>query len=182
MQKNARRRPIRQVSLHRSPPAGTILEMKTELQPGDPAPEFTATIIGGPFAEPQSISLSDLRGKKTVLYFYPKDDTPGCTAQACGVRDRHSDILAKGASIYGVSIDSPKSHAKFLAKHSLPFPLISDEPRSMVEAYGVWVEKSMYGKKYMGIARTTFIIDESGVIGDIIEKVNTKAHTTQILK
>ena len=156
--------------------------MKTELQPGDPAPDFTATVLGGPFAEPQSISLSDLRGKKSVLYFYPKDDTPGCTAQACGVRDRHSEILAKGAAIFGVSIDSLKTHANFLAKHSLPFPLISDETRAMVEAYGVWVEKSMYGKKYMGTERTTFVIDPEGKILSIHRKIAPAAHMDAVLK
>ena len=150
--------------------------MKNELQPGDPAPDFTGTIIGGPFAEPQSISLSGLRGKKVVLYFYPKDDTPGCTAQACGVRDRHADILAKGATIFGVSIDSPQSHAKFAAKHSLPFPLLSDESRAMVEAYGVWVEKNM------GTERTTFIIDPEGLILAVHRKIAPAAHMDAILK
>jgi peroxiredoxin Q/BCP len=156
--------------------------MKNELQPGDPAPDFTGTIIGGPFAEPQSISLSGLRGKKVVLYFYPMDDTPGCTAQACGVRDRHTDILAKGATIFGVSIDSPQSHAKFAAKHSLPFPLLSDESRAIVEAYGVWVEKSMYGRKYMGTERTTFVIDPEGIILAVHRKIAPAAHMDAVLK
>jgi peroxiredoxin Q/BCP len=156
--------------------------MKTQLQPGDPAPDFTATAVGGSFGEGQSISLSGLRGKKVVLYFYPKDDTPGCTAQACGVRDRHAEILAKDAVIFGVSIDSPKSHAKFAAKHSLPFPLLSDESRALVEAYGVWVEKSMYGKKYMGTERTTFVIDPEGKSQAVHRKISPAAHMDAVLK
>ena len=156
--------------------------MKTELQPGDPAPDFTAIAVGDSFGEGQSISLSSLRGKKVVLYFYPKDDTPGCTTQACGVRDRHTEILAKDALIFGISIDSPKSHAKFLAKHSLPFPLISDESRAIVESYGVWVEKSMYGKKYMGTERTTFVIDPAGKIQAGLRKIAPSAHMDAVLK
>ena len=156
--------------------------MKTELQPGDPAPDFTAIAVGDSLREGQSISLSSLRGKKVVLYFYPKDDTPGCTTQACAVRDRHTEILAKDALIFGISIDSPKSHAKFLAKHSLPFPLISDESRAIVESYGVWVEKSMYGKKYMGTERTTFVIDPAGKIQAVLRKIAPSAHMDAVLK
>ena len=159
-----------------------VATMKTQLQPGDPAPDFTATAVGGSYGEGQSISLSSLRGKNVVLYFYPKDDTPGCTTQACGVRDRHAEILEKDAVIFGVSIDSPKSHAKFATKHSLPFPLISDESRAIVEAYGVWVEKSMYGKKYMGTERTTFIIDSEGKIQAVHRKIAPAAHMDAILK
>lgn len=156
--------------------------MKTTLQPGEIAPDFSATVVGGPYGEAQSISLSGLRGKTVILYFYPKDDTPGCTTQACEVRDMHSEILAKGAFILGISIDSPKSHAKFLAKHSLPFPLISDESREIVEAYGVWVEKSMYGKKYMGTERTTFVIDPTGTIQAVLRKIAPSAHMEAVLK
>lgn len=128
------------------------------------------------------MSLSSLHGKKIVLYFYPKDDTPGCTTQACAIRDRHADIAAKGALIFGVSIDSLASHSKFQAKHSLPFPLISDESRSIVEAYGVWVEKSMYGKKYMGTERTTFVIDADGKIQGILRKIAPAAHLDALMK
>jgi len=156
--------------------------MKHTLQPGDIAPDFHATAVGGPHGEGQSISLSSLRGKSVVLYFYPKDDTPGCTTQACGVRDNHAAILAKGALIYGVSIDSPASHAKFIAKHQLPFPLLSDESRAIVEAYGVWVEKSMYGKKYMGTERTTFVIGPDGLIRAIHRKISPADHVPTILK
>jgi peroxiredoxin Q/BCP len=121
--------------------------MKKELLPGDPAPDFTLTAVGGPFGVGQRVGLSSLRGHTVVLYFYPKDDTPGCTVQACELRDHHSAFLSKGALVFGVSVDSPKSHSKFIAKHELPFPLLSDEKREVVEAYGVWVEKIMYGKK-----------------------------------
>ena len=155
--------------------------MKHTLQPGDIAPDFHATAVGGPHGEGQSISLSSLHGKSVVLYFYPKDDTPGCTTQACGVRDNHAAILAKGALIYGVSIDSPASHAMFIAKHQLPFPLLSDESRAIVEAYGVWVEKSMYGKTYMGIVRTTFLIDASGKIAQIWKVAKVKDHVAEVL-
>ncbi len=156
--------------------------MKSTLQPGDTAPDFTATAVGGSYGEAQSISLSGLRGKTVILYFYPKDDTPGCTTQACEVRDKHSEILAKDAVIFGVSVDSPKSHARFLAKYSLPFPLISDESREIVEVYGVWVEKSMYGKKYMGTERTTFVIDPAGKIQAVLRKIAPAAHIEALLK
>jgi len=117
-----------------------------------------------------------------ILYFYPKDDTPGCTTQACEVREKHDEILAKGAVIFGVSVDSAKSHARFLAKHGLPFPLISDEFREIIEAYGVWVEKSMYGKKYMGTERTTFVIDSAGKIQAVLRKIAPAAHMEAVLK
>ena len=116
-----------------------------------------------------------------VLYFYPKDDTPGCTRQACALRDGWQQ-LSKLAHVIGVSPDSLASHEKFARKHDLPFPLLSDADHAVAEAYGTWVEKSMYGRKYMGIARTTFIIDEQGNIAEIIEKVDTAKHATQILK
>ena len=157
-------------------------EMKTKLQPGDKAPDFTAAVVGGSYGEAESISLSGLLGKTVILYFYPKDDTPGCTTQACEVRDKHDEILAKGAVIFGVSVDSAKSHARFLAKHALPFPLISDESREIVEAYGVWVEKSMYGKKYMGTERTTFVIDPAGKIQAVLCKIAPAAHMEAVLK
>ena len=157
-------------------------DMTSTLQPGDKAPDFTAVVVGGSYGEAQSISLSELLGKTVILYFYPKDDTPGCTTQACEVRDKHHEILAKDAVIFGVSVDSPKSHARFFAKHSLPFPLISDESREIVEAYGVWVEKSMYGKKYMGTERTTFVIDPAGKIQTVLRKIAPAAHMEAVLK
>ncbi|MBC8155284.1 MAG: thioredoxin-dependent thiol peroxidase [Bacteroidetes bacterium] len=147
------------------------------LKPGDPAPDFaTHDQRGNP------IRLSDYRGKKVVLYFYPKDDTPGCTAQACDLRDNYAELKKAGYDVLGVSIDGEKSHQKFITKYELPFTLLADTDKQVVEAYGVWVEKSMYGRTYMGTARTTFLIDENGVITDIIEKVDTKNHTEQILK
>ena len=129
----------------------------------------------------ESVTHEDLLGKKVVLYFYPKDSTPGCTAQACDLRDNYQALQSQGFTVLGVSPDSEKSHQKFIAKFELPFDLLADTDPSLAEAFGVWVEKSMYGKTYMGIARTTFLVDESGKITDIISKVDTKAHTAQIL-
>ena len=117
---------------------------------------------------------------KVVLYFYPKDNTPGCTAQACNLNENLDALKAKGFKVVGVSIDSNASHTKFKAKFNLQFPLLSDPEHQIAEAFGVWVEKSMYGKSYMGVARTTFIIDDKGIITDIIEKVDTKNHSSQI--
>ena len=147
-----------------------------KLKIGDKAPDFTSVDQDG-----KSISLSDFKGKKVVLYFYPKDNTPGCTEQACNLRDNEALFKTKGYTILGVSVDSEKKHQNFIKKYDLPFPLIADTDMKVVNAYGVWAEKSMYGKKFMGILRTTFIIDEKGVITDIIEKVKTKEHTAQIL-
>lgn len=144
---------------------------------GNPAPNFS-----GINQNEISVSLDQYKGKKLVLYFYPKDDTPGCTAESCDLRDNYQRFIEAGYEVLGVSPDTAAKHQKFIAKYELPFDLIADSDHSVAEAFGVWVEKSMYGKKYMGIARTTFIINESGLIEDIIEKVNTKAHTTQILK
>ena len=146
------------------------------LKVGDKAPEIMSKDQNG-----NSFKLSDYQGKKVALYFYPKDNTPGCTEQACNLRDNEMQLKSAGYQIIGVSVDDEKSHKKFIEKFSLPFPLIADTEKKVVEDYGVWVEKSMYGKKYMGIARTTFIIDESGKITKIIDKVNTKDHVTQIL-
>lgn len=148
-----------------------------KLEKGQKAPDFSGTDQNG-----NTIRLSDYRGKKVVLYFYPKDDTPGCTAQACDLRDNHEMLQSKGYEVIGVSADNVASHQKFIEKYNLPFTLIADEDKSINEQYGVWVEKNMYGRKYMGTARTTFLINEEGVIEDIIEKVNTKEHTTQIIK
>lgn len=147
------------------------------LQIGDPAPNFTTTDQQG-----NTITLSQFRGKKVVLYFYPKDDTPGCTAQACSLRDNYERLLASGYVVLGVSVDDEKSHQKFAKKYDLPFPLLADTNHQVVEAYDVWKEKNMYGRTYMGTVRTTFLIDENGLISDIIGKVDTQHHADQILK
>ena len=147
------------------------------LEVGNQAPSFEAKDQNG-----NIIKLADFKGRKVVLYFYPKDNTPGCTAQACNLRDNYEALQKAGYIVLGVSSDSEKSHQKFIEKQNLPFPLIADEDLKAHEAYGTWVEKSMYGRKYMGTARTTFIIDENGNLEEIIEKVNTKDHTNQILK
>jgi peroxiredoxin Q/BCP len=146
------------------------------LSVGDPAPAFTSTDQNG-----QPISLTDFRGKKIVLYFYPKDDTPGCTAQACSLRDNYAALQSAGYEVLGVSTDSAASHQKFIGKHNLPFTLIADTDQQIVTAYGVWQEKSMYGRKFMGIVRTTFVIDENGNITEIITKIDTKQHAEQLL-
>lgn len=147
------------------------------LEVGNLAPQFESKDQNG-----NVIKLSDFKGKKVVLYFYPKDNTPGCTAQACNLRDNYEALQKAGYVVLGISSDSQKSHQKFIEKQELPFTLIADEDKSVHEAFGTWVEKSMYGRKYMGTARTTFIIDEEGKIEEIIEKVKTKEHTNQILK
>jgi thioredoxin-dependent peroxiredoxin len=146
------------------------------LKEGDKAPAFTAKDQNG-----KEVSLADFKGKKVILYFYPKDDTPGCTAEACSFRDNYQSMLSKGFEVIGVSTDDEKSHKKFEKKFSLPFTLIADIDKSIVEAYGLWVEKNMYGKKYMGTARTTFIIDEEGVISKVIDKVDTKNSSQQVI-
>lgn len=144
---------------------------------GDNAPEFVGTIQDG-----STIKLSDYQGKKIVLYFYPKDNTPGCTTQSCDLRDNYERLKKEGYEVLGISSDSEKSHQKFIDKFELPFDLIVDEDLKIHELFGTWAEKQMYGRKYMGTLRTTFIIDEQGKISDIIEKVKTKTHTDQILK
>ena len=150
-----------------------------ELQPGSKAPAFKATATGGKY-NGQSVSLADFKGKTVVLYFYPKDDTPGCTKQACGLRDAWKDFAGK-AEIFGVSIDSAKSHAKFIKKFALPFPLLSDDEKKIVSDYGVWVEKSMYGTTYLGIERSTFVIGPDGKIKAIFRKVKSDEHAAQLL-
>jgi peroxiredoxin Q/BCP len=150
-----------------------------QLNVGDPAPDFTATAVGGKYGTGKVVRLEDFRGTPVVLYFYPKDDTPGCTAQACGLRDSWSEFEG-GAEIFGVSIDSAASHGKFIAKYNLPFPLLSDPEKKIVNAYGVWVEKSMYGKKYMGAERTTFVVDGRGRIAAILRKVKPVEHVEQL--
>jgi peroxiredoxin Q/BCP len=147
------------------------------LKLGDKAPAFIGKTQDG-----KEISLGDFKGKKLVLYFYPKDNTSGCTAEACSLRDFYSEFTAKDYAIVGVSPDNEKSHTNFIAKNNLPFPLIADTEHIIATQYGVWDEKKMCGRTYMGIIRTTFIINENGIIDDIIEKVNTKNHSAQILK
>ena len=148
----------------------------SQLQIGDKAPAIHAID-----QNKNSINLESYRGKKVVLYFYPKDMTPGCTAQSCNLSDNYNLLLEKGYDVLGVSCDSVKRHQKFIAKHDLPFNLVSDEDHKVVNDYGVWQLKKFMGREYMGIVRTTFIIDENGLISEIISKVNTKEHTTQII-
>ncbi|MEO5717853.1 MAG: peroxiredoxin [Chthoniobacterales bacterium] len=150
-----------------------------ELKVGDAAPAFTAEAVGGKYGAGKVVSLSDFRGAPVVLYFYPKDDTPGCTTQACGLRDAWNDFDGR-AEIFGVSVDSAASHEKFIAKYDLPFPLLSDLEKKIVSDYGVWVEKSMYGKKYMGAERTTFVIDGAGRIAEILRQVKPAEHVEQL--
>jgi thioredoxin-dependent peroxiredoxin len=143
---------------------------------GDRAPAFNLPTDDG-----STVSLAGLKGKKVVLYFYPKDDTSGCTTQACEFRDSWHTVQAAGAVVLGVSPDGVGSHAKFKRKFELPFPLLADEDHAVAEAYGVWGEKSMYGRKYMGILRTTFVIDEAGRISHVFEKVKPKGHAAEVL-
>ena len=156
--------------------------MSVQLVPGDKAPDFTAVAVGGSYGEGRSVSLADFASQTLVIYFYPKDDTPGCTTQACALRDHYHDVIDAGATVFGVSVDSPKSHTAFIAKHSLPFPLLSDEEHRMVEAYGVWVEKSMYGKTFMGTERSTFVIGPDGRIKSVFRKVKPDEHVSTVLE
>jgi thioredoxin-dependent peroxiredoxin len=148
-----------------------------ELAPGMKAPDFTLPTAGG-----GTFSLKGQKGKKVVLYFYPKDDTSGCTKEACSFRDNYSAFKKKGVVLVGVSTDSVASHDKFAGKYELPFILVSDEEKELVAKYGVWKEKSMYGRKYMGTERTTFVIDENGVITHVFRKVKVDGHTEEVLK
>ncbi|MFC4993761.1 peroxiredoxin [Rubritalea tangerina] len=148
---------------------------------GDSAPDFKANVIGGEYTEEASVGLSDFAGERVVLVFYPKDNTPGCTTQGCAMRDDWGKL--KGlARVFGVSIDSIKSHQKFIDKQGLPYALLSDESKEIVEAYGVWVEKQMYGRKYMGTERSTFVIGGDGKIEAILEKVKPAKHLDQLLE
>jgi peroxiredoxin Q/BCP len=156
--------------------AGAWFKGMSELLVGAKAPAFSA-----PDQSSKTVSLSDFAGKTVVLYFYPKDDTPGCTAEACSFRDEFSAFKKKGAVVIGVSPDSVKSHTKFIEKFTLPFPLLADVDRKIAEAYGVWVEKSMYGKKYMGVERSTFVIDAKGKLSAIYRKVKPAEHTAEVL-
>ncbi|WP_343329498.1 thioredoxin-dependent thiol peroxidase [Polaribacter staleyi] len=148
----------------------------TSLKIGDKAPQFEAKDNLG-----NTIKLSDYTGKKLVLFFYPKASTPGCTNEACDLRDNYQSFLAKGYDVLGVSADSAKRQQNFINKNELPFPLLADEDKAVIEAFGVWGPKKFMGKEYDGIHRTTFVIDENGVIEDVIAKVKTKAHAAQIL-
>ena len=146
------------------------------LQEGTIAPDFALDASGG-----GTVRLSDYRGQTVVLYFYPKDDTPGCTTEACNFRDDYSEIIAAGAVVLGVSPDSVKSHDKFQQKYELPFPLLSDPDHQVAEMYGAWGEKKMYGRTYMGIIRSTYVIDEEGIIVKVFPKVRPKAHSEEVL-
>ncbi len=147
------------------------------LKKGDVAPDFK-----GINQNNEPISLADFKGKKLILYFYPKDDTPGCTAESCNLNDNYDAWIEKGYEVVGVSPDSVASHKKFADKFGLKFNLIADTEKDILQAYGVWGEKNMYGKKYMGVIRTTYVINEDGMIEDVFEKVQTKDHTNQIIK
>jgi peroxiredoxin Q/BCP len=152
-------------------------KVMTQITEGMPAPKFEGKDQNG-----NSIKLSNYTGKKVVLYFYPKDDTPGCTAEACSLRDNYKELIKKGFIVLGVSPDSEKSHKGFAEKFDLPFPLIADPEKKILTAYGAYGDKVMYGKKVTGVIRTTFIIDEKGKIEKVIKKVDTKEHAPQIFK
>lgn len=155
--------------------------MSTQPAPGSKAPAFkNAPVVGGDYPPGATVSLADLKGRTVVLYFYPKDDTPGCTTQACALRDGWADVSSR-AAVFGVSVDSVEKHRKFIEKHSLPFPLIADPDHQLVDAYGVWVEKSLYGRSYMGTERTTFVIGPDGVVQAVLAKVQPAQHLKKLL-
>ena len=149
----------------------------SHLKIGDKAPNIVSVD-----QNQEEITLIQFKGKKVVLYFYPKDMTPGCTVQSCNLRDNYNLLIDEGYVVLGCSADSPARHVKFIEKHDLPFPLISDESKEVLNAYGVWGPKKFMGREYDGISRTTFVIDENGIIEDIITKVNTKEHASQIIR
>ncbi len=148
----------------------------THLKAGDKAPDFSGIIQNG-----ETVSLADYKGSKLVLYFYPKDNTPGCTAQACNLSENYEALQAKGYKVLGVSPDSAKKHTNFINKFELKFDLLADTEKETIEAYGIWGPKKFMGREYDGVHRTTFLIDENGVIEEVIQKVKTKAHTEQII-
>lgn len=152
-------------------------ESMTHLKAGDPAPSFTGVDENG-----QPVSLSDFKGKKLVLFFYPKADTPGCTAEACSLRDHFADLRDQGYALLGVSPDSEKAQKKFREKYEFPFPLLADKEKTVLQAYGVWGQKKFMGRDVIGVLRTTFVIDENGLIERVIDKVETKNHAAQILQ
>lgn len=147
------------------------------LKAGDKAPDFASTDQDG-----NPVKLADFKGKKLVVYFYPKDNTPGCTAESCNLRDNYDNLIKQGYEVLGVSTDSEKSHQKFIVKYELPFSLLADTDKSVHNAFGVWDMKKFMGREYMGTLRSTFVIDENGMIEEVIEKVKTKDHSAQILK
>ena len=148
---------------------------------GIEAPDFTAPLIGGTYDAGSSVTLSELRGQPVVLYFYPKDDTPGCTTQACEIRDAWPELEDR-AQVIGVSVDSIESHEKFIDKYELSFPLVSDTDQSIAKSYGVWVEKNLYGKKYMGTERTSFVIDAEGILRTVFARVKPAEHVDKVLQ
>jgi peroxiredoxin Q/BCP len=148
----------------------------TELKEGDQAPDFTAKD-----QDSNTVSLSDFKGKNVILYFYPQDDTPTCTKEACNYRDNYQSLLSKGFAVIGVSFDTEKSHKKFIKKYNLPFPLIADTDKKIIDDYGVWGEKTTFGRTYMGTFRTTFVIDKKGIITHIIRKVDSGKASQQVL-
>lgn len=150
--------------------------MKTRLEPGTPAPDFTAPTQDG------TLTLSDLRGRRVALYFYPKDDTPGCTRQACSLRDGEGALEAAGVAVVGVSPDEVSSHQAFAGKHALPFPLASDPDHSIATTYGIYGERTLYGRKVVGIQRTTFLIDEDGQIVDVVKRPKVDEHADEVLR
>ena len=147
------------------------------LNPGDAAPVFTAPTQSG-----EPLTLADLRGRRVALYFYPADDTPGCTKQACSLRDGYRDLLDAGIAVVGVSPDDAASHARFAEKYALPFPLVADPDHAIAEAYGVWGEKTLYGRRMIGLSRTTFLIDEEGRIVDVVKRPDTADHAAEVLR
>jgi peroxiredoxin Q/BCP len=155
--------------------------MAEMIAPGDKAPDFHGMAVGGEFGDGTPVGLQDFFGRTLILYFYPKDDTPGCTQQACLLRDRYQSLIDGGAVVLGVSADDELSHRKFIMKHNLPFALFSDPSKAILEAYGVWVEKSMYGKKYMGVERSTFVIRPNGFVKSVFRKVKPAEHTDVLL-
>lgn len=161
---------------------GMVKPMSDSLVPGSKAPEFTGIAVGGAYGDGTPISSADFKGQTVVLYFYPKDDTPGCTTQACTLRDHYHHVIETGAKVFGVSVDSPESHKKFIAKHNLPFPLISDEAKKIVQDYGVWGEKTFAGKTFMGTERSTFVIGPEGRIKSVFRKVKPDEHTETLIE
>ncbi|MGB3800818.1 MAG: thioredoxin-dependent thiol peroxidase [Lewinella sp.] len=149
----------------------------TTLQAGDQAPAFTGTLQDG-----STVSLSDYAGKKLIMFFYPKDDTPGCTAAACSLRDHYGDLEKEGYQLLGISPDNPEKHQKFIHKYDLPMPLVADEDHKIMDAFGVWGPKKFMGREYDGVHRTTFVLDEQGKIERVITKVKTKTHAAQLLE
>ena len=156
--------------------------MTPDLKVGDPAPPFEALALGGEYGTGQSVRLADFAGRHLVLYFYPKDDTPGCTTQACGLRDRWPDYQDVDAAVFGVSVDSLASHQAFIDRYGLPFPLLSDEDGRLVRAYGVWTKKERDGRKFMGTERSTFVIGPDGRIKEIFRRVSPDAHAEMLLE